>query len=163
MVVPVAELNALMQFQQEAVTLSGTALPLGASPSWNTDVKLPLDVALALLMNLPLQLDTVPSRKNDKSVLRAKIMTAVEKIRNDATEKGIPFDTAEIPGRKVDFIRILSTIDPSISRAPSTFSDHFSELGFRWRQGGRERDAAELLALYDLALDQAAELGANSA
>jgi hypothetical protein len=84
------------------------------------------------------------SRKNCKQAVQQRIEAAVCKIEAICKAQGISLDRTAIPGLKRSFFTLLKTIDPSISMAESTFSDHAKEMGLRWKQGGKQNDSVEL-------------------
>ena len=153
MVVPEMELRDLMRIVPEVE--SATQAPWRERPtaSWDLEAPLPLPVGLAIFKNLPIEMDLTIPRENSAQTKSDRILDAVERISRYAAQHNIPFDRTNLPGRKIDFIKILHKIDARIGGAPATLDRYFEQLNLRWRQGSKRNDAAPLLALYGLTVD----------
>ncbi len=147
------ELRDLMQIVLEAEATAQAQVRKRPPASWDVEAPLPAPILLAMFKHLPIVVDPRLQWANSADLMRERIQAAVERVSRDAAHANIPFDRTQLPGRKTDFIKILKKIDRQIARAASTLESYFSQLGLRWRQGSKRRDAAPLMALYGLPVD----------
>jgi hypothetical protein len=76
------------------------------------------------------------ARKNSREAKQAMLQAAY-KMHDDAQYKqtGQRLDPNALTGKKEDFFQELKKYDQKISMATSTFEDHATELGWKWKAG----------------------------
>lgn len=149
-VVPVDTLRRLFNLIVRGMGRDGK---LSTVPVWDGNAALDPAVAQAIQDRCHAPLQRIDTRANSKAAKLARMEEVVATVERCALQAGIPFDRQQIPGRKKDLLEILVKVDPSLAMSSATFDSHYApNLGLRWRQGSKPKDAEPLLHVFGLKL-----------
>ncbi|MFO1413363.1 MAG: hypothetical protein U1F10_05525 [Burkholderiales bacterium] len=111
---------------------------------------LPWDVATQLWVRLPLRPNLNVARTNGREAVADRIDAAMDDALESLSAAGIVLDRGNLPGRKVDWQRVLQARDAKTTMALATLARYFKELGIRFRKGAKGKDAVQILKHFGL-------------